>query len=64
MDDVVDTLLDAITPGIRADASVIYDGVLTKTTVTNNTLLALSLLLSTQTIIAALDLVETRAGRH
>lgn len=32
--------------------------------VTNDTLLALSLILSPQTITAALDLVETRAGTH
>ena len=31
---------------------------------TNDTLLALSLLVSPQTITAALDLVETRAGGH
>jgi len=45
---VVDALLDSITPG----------------NLSNDTILAFGLLLSPQTVTAALDLVETHAGGH
>jgi hypothetical protein len=65
MDALVDALLDSITPGNRADASpTIQYGMLMRTTVSNDTLLAFGLLLSPQTVTAALDLVETHAGGH
>ncbi|KAF8320710.1 hypothetical protein DL93DRAFT_2073357 [Clavulina sp. PMI_390] len=48
MDKVVDSLLTTIKPG----------------NLSNDTLLALSLVLSQPTVIAALDLVESHAGHH
>lgn len=42
----------------------LYELVLTGELVTNETLLALSLVLSQQTVVAALDLVENHAGGH